>query len=65
MMKIICAFLAFALVLDAKVNLAGIAAGTTIGANLLTIKETIGRAKKAAAATKKVAVKAGRKLSGR
>ena len=61
MMKTICAFLAVALLCDAKVPITKIAASTTIGVNLLTIKERYQQIKKAAHAT----VKAVRKVAGK
>jgi len=64
-MKLLCAFFVIALLCDAKVPLTGIAAGTTIGVNLLTIKERIQQGRKAAHATKQAIVKAARKLSGK
>lgn len=48
-----------------KLTLTALAAGTTIAVNALTIKETAAKAIKAARATKKVAVKAAKKVTGK
>jgi hypothetical protein len=49
----------------AKVNITTVAAGTTILINVLEIKTTISKARAAAKATKKAAVKVVKKVSGK
>jgi hypothetical protein len=50
---------------SARVDITTVAAGTTIGVNLLEIKEHITAMKKAVKATKKVVVKAAKKVGGK
>jgi hypothetical protein len=47
------------------VSITDIAAGTTIAINVLEIKSTVAKARAAARATKKVVVKAARKVVGK
>ena len=48
-----------------KINITDVAAATTIGINVLEIKSTVAKARAAARATKKVVVKAAKKVVGK
>lgn len=52
-------------VCGARVSWTGVAAGTTIAVNALSIRETSAKALKAWRATRKAAVKAARKVAGK
>ena len=49
----------------AKINITDVAAATTIAINLLEIKSTVAKARAAAKATKRAAVKVARKVAGK